>query len=271
MIPKVIHYCWFGGNELSELGNRCIASWKELCPDYEIVRWDETNYDVNKNEYMKKAYENKKWAFVSDYARLDIIYRYGGIYLDTDVELIKSIDELLENKAFMGIGCTGGVSTGLGFGAEPGVQIIGDMRDSYDGISFINEDGTLNTVPCVKYQTELLEQHGFVNEDKLQSVGDILIYPTEYFCPMHYKTGELNVTDKTYSIHHYESTHWDKRARAGNMRMRRAYQEYGKLGFYIYSHSRIARALDMIKHGELSGFPNDKTDRALTAGRADDE
>lgn len=251
MIPKIIHYCWFGGNEMSDLGKKCIESWKRFCPDYEIKRWDESNYDVNKNPYMKQAYENEKWAFVSDYARLDIIYNYGGVYLDTDVELIKGIDDLLGNTAFMGIGCTGGVATGLGFGAEAGTEALKAMLDYYDSVSFVNEDGSLNTAPCVKYQTDYLKERGFADEDKFQTVAGISIYPTDYFCPMHYKTGELNITDNTYSIHHYESTHWNKRMRDGNMRMRRAYKEYGKLGFFFYSHFRTARLLDMIRHGEF--------------------
>ena len=102
MIPKVIHYCWFGKNELPEDAKRCIASWKKFCPDYEIIEWNETNYDVRKNKYMSDAYDEKKWAFVSDYARIDIIYNYGGIYLDTDVELLRPLDELLKDKMFCG-------------------------------------------------------------------------------------------------------------------------------------------------------------------------
>ncbi len=155
---------------MSDLGKKCIESWKKFCPDYEIKRWDETNYDISKNEYMRQAYENKKWAFVSDYARLDIIHEYGGIYLDTDVELIKSIDDLLGNNVFMGIGCTGGVNTGLGFGAEAEMPVIRDMLECYDGLSFVNNDGSLNTTPCVKYQTDFLKEHGFVDEDKLQTI-----------------------------------------------------------------------------------------------------
>lgn len=257
MIPKKIHYCWFGGNPMTELGEKCIASWKKYCPDYEIVRWDESNYDVTKNEYMKQAYDAKKWAFVTDYVRLDIIYEHGGIYLDTDVELVKNIDELLSNKAFMGYGCTGGVATGLGFGAESGLKIIRELRDYYDKVPFVNEDGSYNTAPCVKYQTEYLLEHGMVDENILQNVEDITIYPKEYLCPMDYSTGALTITENTYSIHHYESSHWSKRARNGNLRMRRAQKNYGKMGFYIYSHSRLARVLDMVLHGEFREYLDD--------------
>ena len=102
MIPKIIHYCWFGGAELPEKDRKCIESWKKFCPDYQIIEWNENNYDVTKNTYMYQAYQAKKWGFVPDYARLDIIYQHGGIYLDTDVELVKNLDSLLENDAFMG-------------------------------------------------------------------------------------------------------------------------------------------------------------------------
>ena len=186
MIPKVIHYCWFGGNEMSALEKKCIESWKMQCPDYEIIRWDETNYDVTKNLYMQQAYAAKKWAFVSDYARLDILYQHGGFYLDTDVELLQSLDAQRTHAAFAGIGCTGGVNLGLGFGAEAGNALVKEMRDDYDTVSFLNPDGSLNTAPCVKYQTRLLKEKGFVDEDRLQQVESMTIYPTEYFCPMHY-------------------------------------------------------------------------------------
>ena len=253
MIPKVIHYCWFGGNEMSALEKKCIESWKTQCPDYEIVRWDETNYDVTKNPYMQQAYAAKKWGFVPDYARLDILYQHGGFYLDTDVELLQSLDALRTQAAFAGIGCTGGVALGLGFGAEAGNALVKAMRDDYDTVSFLNPDGSLNTAPCVKYQTRLLKEKGFVDEDRLQQVESMTIYPTEYFCPMHYETGALTLTDHTVSIHHYESTHWGTRARMGNLRMRRAYRKYGKVGFFLYSH-RLFRGLDLIIRGEWKSY-----------------
>ena len=119
MIPKIIHYCWFGGTEIPEADQKCMASWRKYCPDYTIMRWDESNYDYTKNQYMREAYEAKKWGFVPDFARLDIVYTYGGIYLDTDVEIIRNIDDLLVNSAYMGFESGGAaVNPGLGFGAE---------------------------------------------------------------------------------------------------------------------------------------------------------
>ena len=117
MIPKKIHYCWFGNNPLPESVQRCIESWKKYCPGYEIIEWNEGNYNINKIPFIEKAYKEKKYAFVSDYARLDIIYNEGGIYLDTDVELIKNIDPLLEHSCFLALESCGAVATGLGFGS----------------------------------------------------------------------------------------------------------------------------------------------------------
>lgn len=127
MIPKIIHYCWVGNCQKPKSVLYCIESWRKFCPDYRIIEWNESNYDFSKNKYMWQAYEAKKWGFVPDYARLDIVYQYGGIYLDTDVELVKNIDELLSHKAFMGFEDTGDgeffVNCGHGFGAEPGNEI----------------------------------------------------------------------------------------------------------------------------------------------------
>ena len=120
MIPKKIHYCWFGNNSMPDEYIKYIDGWKKLCPDYSIIRWDESNYDVNKHPFISKAYKDRKWAFVSDYARLDIIYNNGGIYLDTDVQLIKNIDELRRFRAYVGFEAESFINTGLGFGAEKG-------------------------------------------------------------------------------------------------------------------------------------------------------
>ena len=139
MLPKKIHYCWFGGNELPDLAIKCIESWKKYCPDYEIIEWNETNFDLECCDFVKEAYKAKKWAFVSDYARLKVVYDNGGIYLDTDVELVKSLDILLQEKCYFGEETTGYVATGLGFGAENGNRTsdffplcINSLRDFSD-------------------------------------------------------------------------------------------------------------------------------------------
>ena len=206
MIPKIIHYCWFGNNPIPNEYKTYMESWKKYCPDYEIIEWNESNYDVTKNKYMHEAYEAKKWGFVPDYARLDIIYNHGGIYLDTDVEIIKNLDELLKNDAFMGFESKRFVAIGLGFGAQKGHKTIKILRDIYKDIAFLNADGTYNMTPSPFYQTNFLYKNGLKKNNKKQNVCGITIYPAEYFCPQSYETGKLKIEKTTYSIHHYAAT-----------------------------------------------------------------
>lgn len=217
MIPKKIHYCWVGGNPLTPLAEKCIASWRKYCPDYEIVRWDESNYDFTKNKYMKQAYEAKKWGFVPDYARLDIIYQNGGIYLDTDVELVKPLDELLENKCFCGVELRDQgrivVALGLGFGAERGDSLIKEMMSAYFDLNFLNADGTLNLVASPVYQTKFLLEKGLINIPQIQNVAGITVYPKVYFNPTDLDTGKVVLDKKTISIHHYAGSWLDAKAK----------------------------------------------------------
>lgn len=217
MIPKKIHYCWVGGNPLTPLAEKCIASWKKYCPDYEIIRWDESNYDFSKNKYMQQAYKAKKWGFVPDYARLDLIYQYGGIYLDTDVELIKSLDKVLDNESFSGVESDKQgkliVALGLGFGAEAGHPLIKEMMEEYDKLSFINEDGTLNLVGSPIYQTAFLVKRGMVYTKKIQKVCEMTVYPKEYFNPTDLDTGKIILEQNTISIHHYAGSWLDNKAK----------------------------------------------------------
>lgn len=210
MIPKIIHYCWFGHGEKNRLTKKCIASWKKYCPDYEIIEWNEDNYDISKNRYMKQAYDAGKWAFVSDYARLDIIYSVGGIYLDTDVELVKSLDDLLKNEAFAGLEQHPNgyvtMSSGLGFGAVAHDPMIGELLHVYDDIQFLNEDGSLNLTPCPEIQSKQLKKHGFVRENKIQQVGSLTLYPSTYFCPERWNEIISFIKPETYSIHHYSAS-----------------------------------------------------------------
>lgn len=217
-IPKVIHYCWFGKGSLPPHIIKCLESWKVFCPDYDIIEWNESNYDVTKNVYMKKAYEAEKWAFVSDYARLDIIYNYGGIYLDTDVEIIKSIDDLRTYDAFIGFEIPERINTGIGFGAVKNFKLIQELRDLYESISFIKEDGALNLTPCTIIQTEFLKQKGLIINGRYQIIDGISIFPTEVLCPINYKTYEKNITENTLAVHHYNSS-WlnDEQKEIGKM------------------------------------------------------
>ena len=206
MIPKIIHYCWVGGNPLPELAQKCIASWKRFCPDYEIKEWNEKNYDFTKNRYMADAYKEKKWGFVPDYARFDIIYTYGGIYLDTDVEVIKPLDDLLQCKGILGFESKEHVAAGLIIAGEKGLPIFEEMYKSYDAILFYNADGTVNLTPSPVYNTDVLMKHGLIPNNTLQEVAGITIFPTEFFCPKSIKTRLITTTKNTYTIHHYDGS-----------------------------------------------------------------
>lgn len=203
-IPKTIHYCWFGKTEIPDHLKKYMESWREYCPDYEIVRWDESNYDISQNQYMKEAYESKKWGFVPDYARLDIVYEHGGIYLDTDVEILKSFDDLLCSSSFMGFADQHDVNLGHGFGAAKGNQLLLAMRNYYEGKHFIKPDGSLDLRMCLEYQSPILKEWGFRLNGVQEIVDGNVIYPREVFNP----SGRLGInslfTKNTHSIHHAE-------------------------------------------------------------------
>ena len=219
-IPKVIHYCWFGKGELPKLAKKCIRSWQKYCPDYQIICWNEDNFDISSNRYMKEAYEAGKWAFVSDYARLQIIYEQGGIYLDTDVELLKPLDHLLNAKGFMGFDEKGIVATGLGFGAEAGNPIIGEFLKDYRDISFYLADGSMDLTPCPDRNTQALERLGMDMKNTNQTFLDTVFLPKEYLCPMDYCTGKKTITKNTCSIHHYCAT-WTSKVTKRTTRLKR--------------------------------------------------
>lgn len=209
MIPKVIHYCWFGGRPLPESALRCIASWRRFFPDYEIREWNEGNFDVNSIPYTAQAYAAGKYAFVSDYARFKILYENGGLYFDTDVEVIKSFDDILARGAFMGCELAapeGGANPGLGLGVAPGLGLYKELLDRYEALEFVREDGNLNLTTIVTYTTDLLVEHGLKPSNEIQSVAGINIYPKEYFCPLDNNTGKLDITQSTHSIHWYSKT-----------------------------------------------------------------
>lgn len=205
-IPKKIHYCWFGKGEMPEAYQKNLESWKKYCPDYEMIRWDETNYDVTKSTYMRQAYEKKKWAFVSDYARIDIVYQEGGIYLDTDVELLKSYDDFLGWKLFCGYQSGDEVAFGLGFGAVKGHVILKELLEWYDRMTFIKENGEINDTACPVYQSAVLERFGFELNRQFQERDGVALYPKDFFSPMSYTKGMGNLTANSHSIHWYSAS-----------------------------------------------------------------
>ena len=203
MIPKKIHYCWFGGKPLPQLAEKCINSWKKYCPDYEIIEWNETNYNLKSCIYVEEAYKAQRWAFVSDFARLDIIYNYGGIYLDIDVELLKNLDELLKNKEFFATEQVGLINTGLIFGAEIKNSNIKLLLEEYTNIHFIISENVYDVLPCPQRNTHPFLNKGFQKKDEIQIINEAVIFPPEYFCPIDNKTKKCRITSNTYSIHHF--------------------------------------------------------------------
>ena len=220
MIPKTIHYCWFGGNPIPDLAKKCIKSWEKYCPDYQIIEWNESNYDISDTPlYVQQAYDAKKWAFVSDYVRLAVVYENGGIYLDTDVELIKRPTELLKYSAFFGFEDDVHVNTGLGFGAEKHAPILADMMEDYRNLSFTLPDGSFDQTPCPIRNTKALERIGLVCDNSRQLLpGEIAVFPKDYFCPLDYYTGVLKKTKNTVSIHRFAASWYSEKEREAYIR-----------------------------------------------------
>lgn len=214
MIPKIIHYCWFGGNPLPESAQKCIASWRRFFPDYEIKEWNECNFDVHVIPYTHDAYEAKKYAFVSDYARFWILEREGGLYFDTDVEVIKDMTPIIKAGPYMGCELQDGtVNPGLGLAAEPNMPVFKQVLENYTRLSFFNPDGTRNNYSMIPMITEMFRKEGLREATSVQNIVGLKIYPVEYFNPLDSLTGKMKKTGNTYSIHWYmaswaEPTPW---------------------------------------------------------------
>lgn len=245
MIPKIIHYCWFGGSSLPESARKCIASWKTYFPDYEIREWNETNFDISCCAYVKEAYEAGKWAFVSDYARFWILYHHGGLYFDTDVEVIRSFNTVLSRGSFMGCefllnhDCSVGINPGLGMGAEPSMPLYNEILDFYNQIHFRKDNGELDKSTVVDNTTAIFVKHGWLSNNIEQTISDIIVYPTDYFCPMNYATGVITLTNHTLSIHHYTAS-WLTRTDIHINQISRFFVKY----FGTVLGQRIARIID---------------------------
>lgn len=252
MIPKKIHYCWFGGNPKSKLAEKCIQSWKDFCPDYEIIEWNESNYDLSAAPlYVRQAYEAKKWAFVTDYVRLQVVYEQGGIYMDVDVELEKPLDLLLSHSAYFGFENGTYINTGEGFGAEQGTPILLEMMEDYAKISFLLEDGSYDLMPCPQRNTAVFLRHGLNQDDSMQVLpGDILILPTIYLCPIDSVMKIRTNSPKTISTHWYDAS-WrpDRTWAKWESRIGLAVY-YGKLGIKKMIGERAYSVLKKIRGRE---------------------
>ena len=204
MIPKIIHYCWFGGSEIPQHLQKCMDSWSRLLPEYRIMRWDETNFDINSIVWTKEAYGLKKYAFVSDYVRLLALEKYGGIYFDTDVMVKKSFDSLLDRPAFMGFENHLYLTSAV-MGFEPHFPLLKEFIDSYKDKTFINADGSINNTANVVMMTDICKKYGLIINNQFQTVAGIEIYPTEYFCPLDFYHND-NTTSNTMAVHLFDAS-----------------------------------------------------------------
>lgn len=202
-MEKIIHYCWFGEGEKPKLTQKCIETWKKFLPDYKIIEWNEKNFDVGCCRFVKEAYEARNFAFVSDYARAKALYENGGIYFDTDVEVLKSFDRFLSDEFFVGFEEKAFVGTCV-MGAQKGTSILKEYMSHYENAAYLNEDGTKYSDTNVLLLTRLLEEKGLERNDKEQTVdGYIKVYPRTFFSPYDYINGINYITDDSYSIHHF--------------------------------------------------------------------
>lgn len=225
MIPKTIHYCWFGRNSKPMFAKKCMKSWKKYCPDYKIIEWNEDNFDLDAcPPYVRQAYEAKKWAFVTDYVRLKVVYDHGGIYLDTDVELRKSLDELRGYRAYFGFEDGVHINTGLGFGAESGNVLLAELMDDYRDIPFVKADGDFDITSCPVRNTEVFLRHGLKQDDSFQLLTDnVAVLPSIYLCPVDYHLRRKDGFEMAYSIHWFSAS-WYAEEQLRNLKKWRDYE-----------------------------------------------
>lgn len=232
MIPKKIHYCWFGRGEKPKLAKKCIASWRKFCPDYEIIEWNEDNFNLDYNAYTRYCYDNRKWAFLSDFARLAIVVEHGGIYFDTDVELLKRPDALLKYEAFYGFENAKNINTGLGFGAEAGHATILSMKERYESI-LPNADGVYPMIVCPVLNTEALLPFGLKLDGSCQTIAGAEILPIDWLNPYDDPTGRLHKTKNTISVHWYSKSWMGKGTVLRSKLTKPFHRLFGEDCFYI--------------------------------------
>ena len=211
MIPKTIHFCWLSGDEYPPLIKTCIESWKERLPDYEFILWDTNRFNLETNIWVKQAFETKKYAFAADYIRLYAIYNYGGIYMDTDIEVLKNFDDLLDRPYFIGTEGGDDIEAGV-FGAEKQNPWVKASLDYYDGKTFIKNDGAYNITTLPKIMKSQISKHRdfkvlhpnqITSKEQLKSINTLFMFPKDYFCAKNHGTGVIESTSNTYCIHHF--------------------------------------------------------------------
>ena len=252
MIPKIIHYVWLGGEELPNEAKKCIESWKKFCPDYVIKEWNESNFPINQYLYAAEAFQKKKWAFVSDVVRLYALVTEGGIYLDTDVELVSSLNEFLTEIAFSGFESDMGVPTGL-MGCECGYSLFKDLLDEYENIHFIRENGSLDLTTNVTRITKACLKKGLIQNNQKQTIAGFTLYPKEYFCPINLKSGKLETTQNTKAIHWFAGSWKSEREKQIYQKARRIRSKFGIIGnMCAFLYEKMAITFYILKTGSLS-------------------
>lgn len=246
MIPKRIHYCWFGRNLLPEMARKCIKSWKKYCPDYEIIEWNEDNFDIPTAPlYVRQAYEAKKWAFVTDYVRLYAMVNYGGIYMDTDVEVIHSLDQFLNHQAFSGFEDDVHIPTGI-MACEKGFPLFEEFLQYYHNISFLNPDGSMNCTTNVTIMTDICLNRGLKQNNEYQVIEGFALYPKDVFCPISYDSNKLEKTKNTVTIHWFAGswqTQEQKQQRSDKAQMIKRLKQLNRIHYIKTIPNRIIKAV----------------------------
>lgn len=235
-IPKIIHYCWFGKGEKTKLIKKCMDTWKKYLPEYKIIEWNEENFDITCNEYVKEAYYNKKYAFVSDYVRLKVLYDNGGIYFDTDIEVLKSLNNCLEKgNDIYGFERDIIIMTGVMI-ANVNSKIIKEFLEFYENKHFVNKDGTFNITPNTVIFTDILKKHNLICNNTMQTLENMYdIYPIDYFCGYDMDNSRFNITENTITVHHYEGS-WNSNFERMKKKIKRLVSSI--LGKNVYENVR---------------------------------